>query len=661
MTRTRAWAESPWAGGLLGGAAGLYAGLRAIGPTVVWPDRAVLVLWSSVALGTVAGVLVFAALGRRDGASDATPRAHAPRPWALGRGILRLADAVAGASLVGFVLWAGVLPFQWGRALLATAVVGAFAVLLRRRRAFLPPPGLAALALGPALWWVAPRIGVDRTLVRLQSGDGQEPPALATGTSRPPNLLLVVLDTVRADRLTPYGAPRDTTPCLSRLAREGTLFLNAISPAPWTLPSHASIFTGQFPSVHRTTTEHRYLETSIPTLAERLRERGYDTAGISANGFVGPTFGLQRGFEDFAVVENAASPSQDPFRRHLVFGALLGLLGNPEPLPDKGSGLENRLAHHWLDHHLRSTPERPFFLFVNYLEAHLPYGPDAGPRARLAPGPVRPSIAPLVTESFGDGDIYRLIALAHTLKPEDYQQLSDLYDASVATDDARLDELIQDLDRRGLLDETVVIVTSDHGENLGDHGGLLGHAFSVHQTLVHVPLIVRHPASFPAGLRYPGLVSTVSIFATLLAEAGTTPASGWEPAVPPLPRTATAPPLPFAVSEYSLPVFELDSLATEVPGTDIQPFAVRQRAIQDGAHKLVVRSDGTETLYDLTHDPDERAPLSAGEGAAAAAPLRATLGTWLASLPKTGDLQAGNHVEVDADTLRSLRALGYVR
>jgi arylsulfatase A-like enzyme len=637
----------------------MYEGLRSIGPVVVWPGRAVLGLWGSVALGALAGPLVFEALGRLVGASVATPPKHPRQPWALGRGALRLADAVAGASLVGFVLWA-VLPLHRGRALLATAMVGALAALLGQRRAFLPPPGLAALALGPALWWVAPRVGLDGALARLQSGDGQPPPIMAASTSRPPNLLLVVLDTVRADRLTPYGAPRDTTPCLSRLAREGTLFLNAISPAPWSLPSHASIFTGQFPSVHRATIEHLYLDNSIPTLAERLRDRGYDTVGISANGFVGPSFGMHRGFEDLAVVDDLSISSQDPLRRHLVFGALLSLLGDPEPLPDKGAGFENRLAQHWLDRHARSAArDRPFFLFVNFMEAHLPYGPDAGPRARLAPGPVRPSIAPLVTENFSQTAIFRLIALPRTLQPDDYQQLSDLYDASVATDDARLDELIQELDQRGLLDNTVVVVTSDHGENLGEHGGLLAHVFSVHQTLLHVPLIVRHPASFPAGLRYPGLVSTVSIFATLLEEAGVAPASGGDPAVPPLPRTATLSPLPFAVSEYFLPLFELGSLATEVPGTNIESFTVRQRTIQDGAHKLVVRSDGTETLYDLKKDPDEQAPLSAGEEAAA--PLRAALGTWLASLPRTVDLRAGNHVEIDPKTLRSLRALGYVR
>lgn len=110
-----------------------------------------------------------------------------------------------------------------------------------------------------------------------------------------------------------------------------------------------------------------------------------------------------------------------------------------------------------------------------------------------------------------------------------------------------------------------------------------------------------------------------------------------------------------------MPLFELYSLATEVPGTDIVPFAVRQRAIQDGTHKLIVRSDGSETVYDLKQDPDERAPLSAGEGEAAAGPLRATLGTWVATRPKTVNLPTSNHVEIDSNTLRSLRALGYVR
>ncbi|HME72709.1 MAG TPA: sulfatase-like hydrolase/transferase [Myxococcota bacterium] len=657
MRGFRAWLGSPRVGALLGGAAGLCEGLRAIGHAVAWPDRAVLVLWSSVALGAMAG-LAFGVMG---GSGTGGPRLEpVPSPGARARGALRLVDAVAGASLLGFGLWAAILPFQdyRVRAVLASAVVGAAAVLMRGRRALLPPPGFAALAFGAALWWLAPRIGLDRMLECFQSGDRKPPPVLTASGSRP-NLLLVVLDTVRADRLTPYGAPRDTTPSLSRLAHEGTLFLNAISSAPWTLPSHTSIFTGQFPSVHRTTTENLFLDPSIPTLAERLHERGYDTVGYSANVWVGPSFGLQRGFEDFAMVGTATDPRDDPFRRHIVFGALLDLLGEPQSLPDKGGGLENRLARRWLDQHMRRAPERPFFLFMNYLEAHLPYTPAAGPRARFAPGRVRSAIAPLVTASFSFQALFRLIALPHTLELDDYRQLADYYDASVASDDALLNELIQDLDRRGLLDNTLVVVTSDHGENLGEHGGLINHSLSVHQTLLHVPLLVRHPATFPAGLRYPGLVSTVSIFPTLLEAAGATPAPGWEPAVPSLPHTATAPPLPFAVSEYSLPVWELSLLALAVPGTDVGPFAVRQRAIQDGTHKLVVRSDGGEALYDLAQDPSEGTPLPAGDEAAAS--LRAALERWLASLPVRGEQRAGGHLEMDPNTLRSLRALGYVK
>jgi arylsulfatase A-like enzyme len=469
-------------------------------------------------------------------------------------------------------------------------------------------------------------------------------------------LLLVVLDTLRADRVTPYDYDRDTTPCLARLANEGMLFEQAISAAPWTLPSHSSIFTGQFPSVHNATRGHLFLNRSIPTLAERLRERGYDTVGFSANPFVSPVFGLQRGFEDFAVVSPLAGASDDPFRRHTVFGVVLSWFGDPDPLPNKGGGLENRMARRWLDAHMRTAPRRPFFMFVNYLEAHLPYAPAAGPRARFAPGPVRPLIAPLVTRSYSVLALFRLIAFASSVSPDDYRQLSDYYDASVASDDARLEELIQDFERRGLLDDTVVIVTSDHGENLGEHG-LLDHVLSVHQTLLHVPLIVRHPASFPKGLRYRGVVSTVSIFPTLLEEAGATPAAGWPPAVPSLPHTLATPPPPFVVSEYELPVAEMTELANAAPGTDALQFAVRQRAIQDGRHKLIVRSDGGESFFDLARDPGERMPLPDSD--AAAVPLRAALGTWIASLPK--HVEQADHREVDSEALRSLRALGYVR
>jgi len=650
-------------GALFGGAVGLLEGLRTIWPAVVWPDRAVLELWCSVALGGVAGGVLFVASARAPGVSTSGGAQPTRSPWAFVREVLRFADAVAGASLLGFVLWAGVLPFTGVnlRALLATALVAALVALIRRTaRPPLPPAGLAGLVFGIALWWIAPWMGLDRIQARLQSGDGKPPPPVnILSEARPPNLLLVVLDTVRADRVTPYDYDRDTTPCLTRLASEGMLFEQAISAAPWTLPSHSSIFTGQFPSVHRTTRDHQFLNRSIPTLAERLRERGYDTVGFSANPFVSPFNGLQRGFRDFTMVGGVAEPTQDPFRRHAVFGALLSWLGDPEPLPDKGGGLENRMARRWLDDHMRTTPRRPFFMFVNYLEAHLPYAPAAGPRTRFAPGPVRPLIAPLVTQSFSVFALYRMIALASSMQPDDYRQISDYYDASVASDDARLEELIQDFERRGLLDDTVVIVTSDHGENLGEHGGLLDHVLSVHQTLLHVPLIVRHPASFPKGLRYRGVVSTVSIFPTLLEEAGATPAAGWPPAVPSLPRTLATPPPPFVVSEYELPIVEMTGLAEVAPERDVEEFAVRQRAIQDGRHKLIVRSDGGESFFDLARDPGERMPLPDSD--AAAAPLRAALATWVASLPMPVEQQQADHRAVDPETLRSLRALGYVR
>jgi arylsulfatase A-like enzyme len=472
-----------------------------------------------------------------------------------------------------------------------------------------------------------------------------------------PNVLLIVLDTTRAQNLSAYGYARETTPFLREFAGEGTLYLDAISPAPWTVPAHASLFTGLMPSIHQATTEHRWLSSRFHTVAEILRDNGYLTAGFSCNSWVGPSFNLHQGFQHFFQVYRFPHVLEgDPVAR-LAWGRAATRLLGPFP-PDKGAATTNRLVRRWLDGWQKAATGRPFFVFINYIEPHLPYDPPPGPRSHFANAPPRPALRGLLGDEWFPA-LFRAIGF-HDLGSEDYQQLASLYDAEVAYLDSELRELLGGFRRRGLLDNTLVVIVGDHGENLGEHEGLLDHCFSLHQTLLHVPLIVRYPPLFPRGERYPGLVSTASVFSTIVEAAGAKVPPDSPAGASPLPRSGREPGLAYAMSEYELPIFELSSLATEAPGTDVRPFAVRQRSIQDGRFKLIWRSDSSSALYDLASDPGEENPL-VPSGTSDGERLSRQLSAWVAGLRPENLPPPASEASLDPRTRESLRSLGYVQ
>jgi arylsulfatase A-like enzyme len=222
-----------------------------------------------------------------------------------------------------------------------------------------------------------------------------------------------------------------------------------------------------------------------------------------------------------------------------------------------------------------------------------------------------------------------------------------------------LRDLVGELRTRGLLDDTLLVVVSDHGENLGEHGGLLNHVLSFHQTLLHVPLLVRRPGRFAAGLRYQPPVSTLSVFATVLDETGAKVPANQQPALGPLPRDLTqAPPLE-VFSEYELPVFAMAAIVDDVPGFNVAPLAVRQHAVRQGPWKLVRMKPGETMLYDLANDPAEASPLAADSNPEGQK-LASDLDEWEATLPDVAARGSTSH-NLDFATLKALEGLGYVR
>jgi arylsulfatase A-like enzyme len=313
-----------------------------------------------------------------------------------------------------------------------------------------------------------------------------------------PNVLLIVLDTVRADRMSVYGYSRPTTPALEQLARRAVLFAEARATAPWTLASHASMFSGRLP--HELGVEWRTaLRNNFPTLAEYLGSRGYATAGFAANiGYCSYDTGLNRGFTHYEDYW-ADSEHFRPLRTAVLFQGAWDALVYLARLRGDGrfqAALEflvapyrkdaatiNRQFTQWLSH--RQGPHRPFFAFLNYYDAHAPYLPPQGTPFRFGPGPRTL------------GDFHLLIGLWETidksqLVPHYRQLVHDSYDNCLSYLDGQLGELFETLQSRGVLDNTVVIVTSDHGEELGEHG-LFEHGESLYRPEIRVPLLFFLP------------------------------------------------------------------------------------------------------------------------------------------------------------------------
>jgi arylsulfatase A-like enzyme len=402
--------------------------------------------------------------------------------------------------------------------------------------------------------------------------------------ARRPNVLLIVIDTLRADRLGAYGNPHGLTPFLDELAASGHLVRRARAQAPWTNPSVASILTSRFQSQHGIVDYRSALAASELTLAEVLQADGYVTAAFSANGLIGASLGFAQGF--------------DHFEAHLLMkGADPTYLRIPRRADQMAAD-----AFAWLDGVRRDGhPDAPIFLYLQLMEPHAPYAPSPEALER-----VRGTNPPI--------DLRRASETMYidTLAPvgeAQLQEVVDAYDASVVSVDTALRGFFAALRERGFLDHAVVVVTADHGEEFQDHG-LRGHGKTLYDEVIHVPLIVLAPGPPHAGI-VEHLVSSVDIAPTVLALAGVPvppsfegtsfaadlDSSLWARARRALARMFDDRPAPVAYSEHLRP-------AGEAP-TALTP---QERALVLDDTKLIGWRDGERRFYALDLDPGEQDP-----------------------------------------------------
>ncbi len=404
---------------------------------------------------------------------------------------------------------------------------------------------------------------------------------------KPLNLVLVVFDTARRDRFSCYGYPRATTPAADALAREALLFERMITPAPWTVPSHASLFTGLYPREHGADNPMPLLRTSLPTLAAHLGAHGYATACVTNNPLVSGETGLAGGFAEVRLRPGLNGQARWSGRLRFALG-----------LADSGAAATNRL----LADLLPRLPH-PFFLFVNYLECHWNYAPPRRFERRFAP---RHSWLQSIRRRVRTRDRVMWEAIAEA-DADTLALYSDLYDAELATVDARFGNLLDLLRRTRRWEETVLVLTSDHGESLGEEG-LASHQGSLRQHLIQVPFLSRLPGRQAA--RIEGLTQFTDVYAGLCGVLGLPVPAHLEErpfAVDPFTLRPGEPGRPFAFSEWRYWAPEkLVRLRRKARHFDFERIPPGLEAVQDGRYKLLVDGDGRERLFDLARDHDEQ-------------------------------------------------------
>jgi arylsulfatase A-like enzyme len=466
----------------------------------------------------------------------------------------------------------------------------------------------------------------------------------ASGASRP-NVVLIVMDTVRADHLSLYGYSRDTTPNLRQFAREATVYTRAIAASDFTLATHAAMFTGVYPDWNGAIQSNspdpiaQPMNSQQPTMAEMLRSMGYWTVETAANfAFLGPWTGLTRGFEvaDLRRPVVLASPDR-PFYLRRIARRLLGHVASTLAFyrPTRTAENINARARVLLDE--AEDKGTPLFLFLNYMDAHVPISPSrAFNRFRTA------GDTPL--EPAGMHDLkMQVIGGKRNLAPGEVSYLTGLYDGGIAEEDAAIGELLNRLRALGLYENTLIVVTADHGDAFGEHN-LLDHFVGfVYQDLVHVPLIVKYPGQHEAK-QSDELVSQVDLMPTVLDVAGANSAS-------PLQGRS----LLRTLEDPDRAVFSR-GVKSSLIGAGNRRFDGLRRAIFSGSLKLIGWTAGPPELYDLATDPDERHNLYT-PGDPRAADLFKRLENWVAGMPRAH----ARPPKLDKSAEERLKSLGYVQ
>jgi len=487
---------------------------------------------------------------------------------------------------------------------------------------------LAALRFAPRLERpvVAPLVAallLVHGLVAFPRDPARTQGTVRTDPARPP-VVLITVDTLRADRVLGAGPARVATPTLDRLAADSVVFTQARSAAPWTKPSLATLLTGLSPAVHGMTNRRARLPEGIETLAERLRAAGYHTGGVGLNVHLERAFRFDQGFDDYAF------PARPEYGIALGAKALerLAPARFPEVYPSTTAIADAAVG--WIGAHA----DEPFFLWVHVLDPHWPYEPPAE-------WVEHPERAP---RRWGEPEMVTNVQAGNT-KPglAERERVAELYAGEIRYVDDQLARIVALLEERGLYDPALIVVASDHGEEFWEHGRY-EHGHTLYDEVLRVPLLFKLPGA-AVRAQVPAAVSTEALLPTVLETLG-------------LPYD------PELLSARSLvPWWQAPETAREEPlfacGTY---YFGEKRGVVFGGHKLVLDLDtGRGELYDLRQDPLERHSLTAADPVETGEGLR-LLGEWqerCARLRERLAIESDTSAEANAELLERMRGLGY--
>lgn len=484
--------------------------------------------------------------------------------------------------------------------------------------------------------------------------------------AKPPNVLIILWDTTRADRLSMYGYSLETTPRMAKWAAEnGVVFEKAISPDMWTVPSHASLFTGLEPGSHGAGYDHRWLDAKNVTLAEWFGEHGWDTYAFSANPNLAPTrVNLLQGFEHIETSWKRpwADDVKQLLRRKLIKGDRSTEI-SPGSGKKGGTGFYNAapVAHtalvQWLDQ--RPDPSKPFLVYLSYMEAHKPRVPSMDARQRVTDADTI-QIGLQTDLSLSSQLLYSYGKLSYT--PQELDAVNRVYDASLTELDDATADLLDDLKQRGVLEDTIVVFTADHGEQLGEHQQF-GHRAGVYQQLLHVPLVIAYPRKLdPRRVSVP--VTNLQIFDTVLRLAGL-----------PSPETGTVKGDLTQIKDTIASVFS-ETLAIDKGGFSkvrkLYPdlvgdvWANTYQSVVEGKWKLIESINYYDhelvdcELYDLDADPAEQDNQFTGQPEKSRE-LMAKLAEWKSKQTKWSRAGADEvHEDLSEKERKQLETLGYL-
>ena len=402
--------------------------------------------------------------------------------------------------------------------------------------------------------------------------------AASCGSADGPNVLVLVLDTTRADRCSFTGYDRPTTPRMDELAKDAVVYREVWAPANWTGPAHASLFTALSPERHGFHGGGRpHLGLGPDTLAGRFEAAGYATACFTNNEFISAEFGLTRGFAEVFPLYRADN-------RKYPWAA-----ATHEAAADWARAMHDA--------------GRPFLLFINDMEPHQPYEPPEDIAKRFVRSPPGESDMKLA-RAFNNNESLALNLGVTKLGDEQRALLSDLYDAEVATLDREVGNLLDRMRADGLLDSTLIVIVGDHGEAIGEQG-TYDHGHSLHSQLLHVPLLMRLPGKFDGGRAVNDLVRLEDVAPTILETCGLPPFEDVE-------GKSLLAPLSGRIARASQPPEGLYAVRArhEMPGADPSPVTVGIRSVFDGTLHLLAYSDGRVELYSRKDDPQELRDLA---------------------------------------------------